>query len=237
MVVTNGSQAVLAEMYAVGLVASFVINTGSLLMYRYSKGTKNITYHTSRLGTLLLFIILLSTFIYIIIHRPNGTMLWLIITLIVLVAGLRISKRKSPEIQVRKITKSPMDVIFALAEIETKDVHIYFRRPTEKETAEEVKNSLYVSFYSPRTESPEDISKNHISLVIQRRWNLFDMIYGLLKTIEYEFPTEQKLHIHFGWPMSSWLDRISIGVMIYNIIHLPKKFPKFTFHMEYFGRP
>ncbi len=236
LIITNGSQAVLAEMYAVGLVASFCINTGSLLKYRYSRGTKQITYHTSRLGTLLLFIVLVSTFIYIVIHRPNGTVLWLIITSIVLFAGLRISKYKSPEIPVRRITKTPMDVIFALAEIETTDVHLYFRRPTELESTDELKNSLYVSFYSPRTETPEETSNEHISLVIQRRWNLFDMIYGLLKTIEYEFPPEKKLHIHFGWPMSSWLDRMSIGVMIYNIIHLPKKFPKFTFHMEYFGK-
>ncbi len=237
LIITSGSQAMLAEMYAVGLVASFVINTGSLLMYRYSKGTKHITYHTSRIGTLILFVVLLSTFIYIVVHRPNGTMLWLIISLFVLVAGLRISKYKSPEIPIRRITKTPMDVIFALAEMETNDIHLYFRRPTELESSEEIKNSLFVSFYSPRTETPEDSSNEHISLVIQRRWNLFDMIYGLLKTIEYEFPPEKKLHIHFGWPMSSWLDRMSIGVMIYNIIHLPKKFPKFTFHMEYFGKP
>ncbi|MHB8930851.1 MAG: APC family permease, partial [Melioribacteraceae bacterium] len=46
LIITSGSQAVLAEMYAVGLVASFAINTGSLLKYRYSKGTKEITYHT-----------------------------------------------------------------------------------------------------------------------------------------------------------------------------------------------
>ena len=65
--------------------------------------------------------------------------------------------------------------------------------------------------------------------------NLFEMIYGLLKTIEYELSPDKKLHIHFGWPMSSWIDRISIGVMTYNIINLPKKFPKFIFHMEYFG--
>jgi len=63
--------------------------------------------------------------------------------------------------------------------------------------------------------------------------NLFDMIYALLKTVEYELPSEKEIHIHFGWPLSSWLDRMSIGVMIYNIIHLPKKFPNFTFHIDY----
>ena len=58
LTITSGSQAVLAEMYAVGLVASFCINTFSILVYRYSKGTKEITYHTSRRGTVILFIIL-----------------------------------------------------------------------------------------------------------------------------------------------------------------------------------
>jgi amino acid transporter len=235
LLITSGSQAVLAEMYAVGLVASFCINTGSLLIYRYSKGTKEITYHTSRTGTLVLFIVLVSTFFYIIIHRPYGTGLWFIITSVVLYAGIKISKHKSPEIPIRKITKTPMDIIFALEDIPSEDIHIYFRRPTELESASEYKNALFVSFYSPRTEHPQDLSPKHFSLSIQRKMNLFDMIYGLLKTIEYEFPPDKKLHLHFGWPMSSWLDRMSIGVMIYNIIHLPKKFPKFIFHMDYFG--
>jgi amino acid transporter len=235
LIITSGSQAILAEMYAVGLVASFCINTGSLLKYRYSKGTKEISYHTSRTGTLILFIILLSTFVYMIIHRPYGTVLWFLITSIVLYAGLKISKRKSPEIPVRMITKTPMDVIFAIEEIPNNDVHLYLRRPTELEASENLINSVYVSFYTPRTEHPQALSSNHFSLSMQRKMNLFEMIYGLLKTIEYEFSPEKKLHIHFGWPMSSWLDRMSIGVMIYNIIHLPKKFPKFTFHMDYFG--
>jgi hypothetical protein len=45
LLITSGSQAVLAEMYAVGLVASFCINTGALLKYRYQKVKKesNIT--------------------------------------------------------------------------------------------------------------------------------------------------------------------------------------------------
>jgi hypothetical protein len=222
-------------MYAVGLVASFCINTGSLLIYRYSRGTKEISYHTSRTGTLILFIILVSTFFYIVVHRPYGTVLWFIITSIVLYAGLKISKHKSPEIPIRKITKTPMDVIFAIEEIPTEDVHLYLRRPTELESSVEKNDSLYVSFYTPRTEQPQNLSSRHFSLSIQSKMNLFDMIYGLLKTVEYELPPEKKLHIHFGWPMSSWIDRMSIGVMTYNIINLPKKFPKFIFHMEYFG--
>lgn len=233
MIITSGSQAILAEMYAVGLVASFCINTGSLLKYRYSKGTKEITYHTSRIGTLILFIVLLSTFVYIVVHRPFGTALWFVITVLFLLAGLRIAKFRAPEIPLRRATKTPMDVVFALSEIESDDMHVYFRRPSEHEVHEDSKNSIYVSFYSPRNETPQSLGPNHFWISIQRKLNLFDMIYALLKTLEYETIPGKRLHVHFGWPLSSWIDRMSIGVMIYNIIHLPKKFPNFTFHIDY----
>ncbi|MGE5432074.1 MAG: APC family permease [Syntrophomonadaceae bacterium] len=235
LIVTSGSQAILAEMYAVGLIASFCINTGSLIIYRYSKGTKEISYHTSRIGTLILFIILLSTFIYIALNRPYGTLLWFSITLLFLLAGIRISKFRAPEIPVRRATRTPMDIIFAISDVPSDDVHLYFRRPSEYELQETQLDNLFISFYSPRNEAPQNFSPNHFWISIQRGMKLFDMIVALLKTLEYEMPPDKKLHIHFGWPLSSWLDRMSIGVMIYNIIHLPKQFPHFTFHMDYKG--
>ena len=58
ILITSGSQAILADMYAIGLVASFCINMGALLIYRYSMGTKEIIqYSTSRTGTLVLFVV------------------------------------------------------------------------------------------------------------------------------------------------------------------------------------
>ena len=126
-----------------------------------------------------------------------------------------------------------MDIIFAIAEISTRNVHIYFRRPRETEIAEEKPDSIFVSFYSPRTEAPEAVLKNHFWLSRQRRWGLFDMIYGLLETIEYEHDPEKEIFIHFGWPLSSWMDRISTGVMIFRLIHLPRKFPKLHFNIDY----
>src|ERR1035437_4426532 len=133
LIITSGSQAVLAEMYAVGLVASFTINTGSLLKYRYSKGTKEITYKTSKTGTLVLFFILASTLLYIMTARPYGTTLWFIITSVVLFLGIRISRYRAPDISVRRKTNNVMDIIFKIAEIEDKEVNIFFRRPLEEE--------------------------------------------------------------------------------------------------------
>src|SRR2546428_11738266 len=42
ILLTEGSQAILAEMYAVSLLASFCINIGCLLIYRHFPGPKEI---------------------------------------------------------------------------------------------------------------------------------------------------------------------------------------------------
>ena len=39
--------------------------------------------------------------------------------------------------------------------------------------------------------------------------------------------------VHLGWPMSSWLDRLAIGVMVFNMMRLPRLFPHFRFTMSY----
>lgn len=233
LIITSGSQAILAEMYAVGLVASFCINVFSLLKYRYSKGTKEITYHTSRIGTLILFIILVSTFIYIIYERQYGTILWAIITIIVLFAGLSIYKKRSPEKKSRLLTDSPMQIIFAIAESTSDKVDLYFRRPRETEKAQDNRNSIYISFYTPRLDKPQSVVQNHYWLSLQTRMSLIEMIYGLLETLSYEVEPEKELHLHFGWPLSSWIDRISIGFMIFKLMRLPRRFPRFHYHIDY----
>ncbi len=234
LIITSGSQAILAEMYAVGLVASFVINTGSLIKYRFSKGTKEITYHTSRAGTLILFFILLSTLIYIMIARPYGTTLWFIITSIILFLGIKISRYRAPDIPVRRQTRNVMDLVFKIAEIENREINIYFRRPLEEGSASSESNSIYVSFYAPRLDTPLPLRDNHFWIAIERKLNLFDMITSVLKTIEYEIPfSEREIHLHFGWPLSSWFDRLSTGIMIHNIMKLPREFPNYHFHMDY----
>lgn len=233
LVITGGQQRTLAHMYAVGLVASFCINTFSLIKYRYSKGTKEITYHTSRVGTVILFAILLSTFFFIFTHKLEGAVLWLIVTVLVLIGGLWMYRKRSPEIPRRKLTHSPMDVIFAIAESSSERIHIFFRRPNEKDFNRTGDNTIYVSFYAPRLEEPVATVHNHFWLSMQKRMGLFEMIYGFLETLKYEIEPDKKLTLHFGWPSSSWIDRISIGFMMYRLMRLPKRFPKFNFVIEY----
>ena len=39
--------------------------------------------------------------------------------------------------------------------------------------------------------------------------------------------------VTIGWPLSSWLDRLSITVRYINIMRLPRRFPCFEFIMRY----
>jgi hypothetical protein len=50
--------------------------------------------------------------------------------------------------------------------------------------------------------------------------------------VRYELPHKQ-VAVHFGWPQSSWIDRLAIGVMVFSIMRLPRIFPEFTFLIEY----
>jgi hypothetical protein len=55
---------------------------------------------------------------------------------------------------------------------------------------------------------------------------------ALLKVVEYELP-DREITVHIGWPLSPWLDRLSIGVMVFNLMRLPRLFPQFQFIINY----
>jgi amino acid transporter len=235
ILITQGSQMILADMYAIGLVASFCINMGSLIIYRYFMGTKEvIQFNTNRLVTLVFFFIFVSCFLFLAWMKPHGTTLWATITTLVLVAGLMVAKKKAPEIKSIAATDSHMDLIVYLADSAEKDVQIFFRRPREEAISEPKQNEAYVTFYNPRHGTPRRLAQNHFRMVVVRR-SVYQHIIALLKVIEYEFQ-DRDVNIHFGWPLSSWIDRMSIGVMVFNVMRLPKKFPHFNFNINYPGR-
>ena len=231
---TEGSQEVLAQMYALSLVASFCINIGSLLIYRYSTGTKEIrAYNTSRIGTFFIFIVLVACFLYLAAVRPFGVGLWFGATVFFLVVGLFVARKRAPEIAEIGQTDNPLQMVFALAEAPGESLEIFFKRPLEAGGTADP-SIAFVSFYSPRQGIPKRIGSNHYRFA-QTGQTLFDSITELLNVLKYELPHKQ-VTIHFGWPQSSWLDRMAIGVMVFSIMKLPKMFPEFTFVIEHFGR-
>ncbi len=234
ILITAGSQKLLAEMYALGLVASFTINMGSLLFYRYFKGTKEIrAWNTSRFGTLVLFIILSSCFGYLAFTKPYGVGLWAGATAFFLVLGFVVARKRAPEKKHIAETDTPLEMILYLAEAQGEKLDIFFKRPQEEGGAHD-SSIAYISFYSPRTGIPPKIAPNHFRFQMSGQ-TLFDSINELLHVFKYELSHKQ-ITFHFGWPQSSWIDRLSIGVMVFSIMKLPKEFPEFNFSIDYFGK-
>jgi amino acid transporter len=235
--VTQGSQMILADMYALGLIASFCINMLSLLIYRYFMGTKEVVhFHTSRLITLFIWIIFVSCFVFLASMKPHGTMMWATVTSLVLLAGILVAQKRGPEIHAIMESDNEMSMILCLAQSSHPEVNIYFRRPREEMICEGSprENDVYVTFFSPRQGIPQKCFVNDFRFPMGKQ-GLYRHIVSLLKLIEYEMP-ERKVTIHFGWPLSSWLDRLSIGVMVFNLVRLPKRFPQFNFVIDYMGR-
>jgi amino acid transporter len=234
--ITSGSQQILADMYAIGLLASFCINMGSLLIYRYFKGTKEVIhYYTSRAGTLVLWIILVGCFVFLAYDKPYGTLLWAGITCFVLVAGGLMAKKRAPEIVHIGQADSEMEMILYLAASVSPDVQVIFRRPREEALSAPRENEAYITFYSPRQGIPPKMAPNHFRFPLFRG-GLFHRIVSLLRVVEYELP-DRRIAVQFGWPLSSWLDRWAIGVMMFNLMRLPRMFPDFEFTINYPGRP
>jgi amino acid transporter len=234
ILLTGGSQRILAEMYALGLVASFTINMGSLLIYRYSTGTKEIReYNTSRVGTLLVFIVLFCCLGYLAFTKPYGLALWLSATVFFLIVGFRVARQRAPEnVQVAQ-TDTPLQMVFALAEAPGETIDVFFKRPQEEGLVPNPQVA-FVTFYSPRMGIPPRLSDNHYRFA-QTGQSLYDSITELLYVLKYELPHKHAT-IHIGWPRSSWVDRLSIGVMVFSMMRLPDMFPEFHFMIEYFPK-
>ncbi len=231
IVLTAGSQAILAEMYAIGLLASFCINIGCLLIYRYFQGTKEIRdYYTSRTATLLLESILIACFIYLAIHKPYGTGLWAAVVAVLLAAGIPFSRRYGPEAQGVRRSDYPLEMVLALCENDGL-LHVYFRRPGEVEALDETPGRAFVTFFSTRQGIPQKVAPNHYRFPIQGG-SLYRSMAAILALLQDELEGRD-LHIHFGWPTSSWLDRMAVGVFVANLMRLPKIFPKLKFSIDY----
>jgi hypothetical protein len=233
---TMGSQAQLANMYALGLLASFCINMGSLIIYRYFRGKgEGVTYSTSRLGTLILWIILISCFIFLAIDKPRATLLWATVTGVMLLLGFWVAKKRSPEIKEIEQGENEMGMILYLAESEERDVHLFFRRSEETDQSVYKDNEAYITFYSPRIGGlPPKVVPNQFRFPLSKI-SLFHRIVSILRVVEYEM-ADRRVVVHLGWPLSSWFERMSIGVMVFNLMRLPRLFPNFEFDIHYFKR-
>jgi len=234
ILLTEGSQALLAEMYAVSLLASFCINIGCLLIYRYFQGTKEIReYHTSRAGTLVLEAILVACFVYLAAHRPYGTALWAGVVGVLLTTAIPFSRRYGPEVAEVRRSDYPMEMLLALGETDG-PLDVYFRRPGEVDIVQSSPTSAFVTLFSPRQPIPDRVAPNHYRFPIQGG-SVYRSMTAILALLQEELDGRE-VHVHFGWPTSSWLDRLAVGVFVANLMRLPRLFPKLTFSIDAVAR-
>ena len=234
ILLTEGSQAILAEMYAVSLLASFCINIGCLLIYRYFQGTKEIReYHTSRAGTLVLELILVACFVYLAAHRPYGTALWAGVVGVLLTTAIPFSRRYGPEAAEVRRSDYPMEMLLALGETDGR-LDVYFRRPGEIDIVQASPTSAFITLFSSRQPIPDRVAPNHYRFPIQGG-SVYRSITAILALLQEELDGRE-VHVHFGWPTSSWLDRLAVGVFVANLMRLPKLFPKLTFSIDAVAR-
>jgi amino acid transporter len=232
ILITSGKQETLADMYALGLLASFCINMGALIIYRYFMGTKElIHFYTSRLVTLIMWVIFVSCFILLAIMKTHGTILWAGVTGLVLLGGFLVAQKRAPEKKEIEKGDSEMEMILYLAESAAHDVDLVFKRSQDTGGQPPEDNVAYITFYSPRAGIPPKLAANHFRFPLVKL-SLYHRLVALLRVVEYELGDRQ-VTIHLGWPMSSWLDRMAIGVMIFNMMRLPRLFPNFKFIMSY----
>ncbi|QZA32806.1 hypothetical protein [Hydrogenibacillus sp. N12] len=55
---------------------------------------------------------------------------------------------------------------------------------------------------------------------------------AILAKIRAAFP-DRPLVVHFGWPLSSWWERLSMGFVVHRLLMLPKRFRDVEFHIDY----
>ena len=120
-----------------------------------------------------------------------------------------------------------------MAESAAPEIHLYFRR-SEETGGTPKDNEAYITFYSPRAGIPPKTTTNHYRFPLTKI-SLYHRMVSLLKVVEYELADRQVM-VHFGWPLSSWWDRLAVGVMVFNLMRLPRLFPQFEFDIKYFRR-
>jgi amino acid transporter len=231
ILLTRGRQGTLAEMYAVSLLASFCINIGCLLIYRYFMGTKEIQdYNTSRSLTLLLELILVACFVYLAAHRTDGTLLWGGVVTVLLAAAIPLSRRYGPERQEVRRSDYPMEMLLALGDTDG-PLDVYFRRAGELGTITPSPSAAFITLFNPRSPIPEKVAPNHYRFPIQGG-SVYRSMSAILALLQEELEGRD-VHVHFGWPTSSWLDRMAMGVFVANLMRLPKAYPRLDYSIDH----
>ena len=116
-----------------------------------------------------------------------------------------------------------MEMILALCESDG-PLDVHFRRPGELDVAPGgagggLRHPLLAATADPAQGGPEPLPVPHPAGAASTA-----TMTALLALLVEEFEGRE-VRVHFGWPTSSWLDRMATGVFVWNLLRLPKLFP------------
>src|SRR5207249_10754324 len=97
------------------------------------------------------------------------------------------------------------------------------RRPAETDIVQAAATNAFITLVSPRQPIPDRVAPNHYRFLIQGG-SVYRSMAAILALLQEELDGRE-VHVHFGWPTSSWLDRLAVGVFVANLMRLPKLFP------------
>lgn len=235
VVITNGDQSIVADMYAIGLVATFVLNLAALLVFRFTQGFSHIKEYKSNFTiNIVLFAIFSSVFIYLLMHKQNGAMLWVASSALMLFLGLVVTKLfRDPELAQQEQFNSRFDVVSYIETVlegsEKNEFHIVFARPGDTVRVES-HQCVYITFGLQRLKAPKRVGKNHFVLSAESYWKITSEMESILISIR-DWHCDTRLSVYFGWPTSSWRKRLYTGVLVNRILKMPARFPRMGFHI------
>src|SRR5947208_28543 len=94
--------------------------------------------------------------------------------------------------------------------------------------------SAFITLFSSRQPIPGRVAPNHYRFPIQGG-SVYRSITAILALLQEELGGRE-VHVHFGWPTSSWLDRLAVGVFVANLMRLLKLFSRLTFSIDAVAR-
>ncbi|MDI3269598.1 MAG: amino acid permease [Bacillota bacterium] len=230
LLVTRGSANVVADMFAVGLLASFIFNLLGLLTFRFTQGSEVMrAYRTGMVKNAFILVVFTAAFIFVAYHKIHGLILWSVTAVVLILLGILAARFfRNPDLAFEDSFQTTQELLDYIQEHEGKEVDLYFVRPQEPVGEE----GVYVTLALQRLQPPHRKAPHHFVLPFSQMWGVVNAMEAVLSFLAAELP-DREFRVHLRWSLSSWRERLSTGFFIHRLLELPLRFPQMTFRIEY----
>ena len=233
ILITQGSATLVSDMFAIGLLASFVLNLIALVTYRVNEGYSRMKgYRTSTLKNIVLIIAFFAALIYVAANKLHGTALWAGAALFMIILGMLAARFfANPDAQYERNYQTMEELLQYVQGLSGDMLNVRFARP--REHVPEREDTIYVTLSLLRLQPPRRKSSSHFILPYSSMWGAVHEMEAVIGKLKEALPNK-KLIIHFGWPLSSWWERLSMGLVVHRLVMLPKRYPDLEYHIDYY---